>query len=340
MRRIFYLAALLLSAFFIIAALVYTAEFPNKYKNGFNRHYLHNAVTPLADMPTDGIIQDICGATSNRFFFSTTHPEKIISTNHELQDKKFISLHINNPPTDFFTAVDSPAIHIYAYNIPAIITADINTGNTLIRSLPAGAYSNAQAFGNGEFLLRKLSTKIPDQFFTKVLPDTIITEDHLSELHLDGGMCTDGLLHYDKSTRLFTYLHYYNNQFITFDSTLQLINSGRTIDTFSHFRFELSEEVKHIYSSQGPDQMINAASCVYKGILYVRSTLKADNDDATTYKNNIVIDTYDQLTGKYKGSFYLPGNNGEKITKMAIYDDILLIHYKARIHAYYWYPSF
>jgi len=336
MKRILYLAALLVAAFLVIATLVYTADFPNKYKNGFNRYYLQDTVTPLATIATEGIMQDICGTTSTRFFFSTNNPGKIISTNHLLQDKKVISLHFDRPPVDFFTAVDSPFIYLYAYNEPAVITTDMNTGSTKIINLPPGAYSNAQAFGNDAFLLRKLSTKIPDQFFVKVVKDSIITEEHLSELHLDGGMCTDGLLHYDKSTRLFTYLHYYNNQYISFDSTLQLKSSGHTIDTFSHYRFELSEDTKHIYTSQGPDHMINAASCVDKGVLYVRSTLKADNDD----KNNIVIDTYNLQTNKYTGSFYLPGNAREKISKMVICDDILLVHYSDRIRAFYWYPSF
>jgi hypothetical protein len=340
MKRIYYLAALLVAALLTIAILVYTADFPNKYKNGFNRFYIKATVTPLADISTGDILQDICGATPTHFFFATTNPGKIISTNHLLQDKKIISFHMDTIPVDFFTAVDSPAIYIYAYNMPAIITADMNTGSTKIKQLPAGAYSNAQAFSNDAFLLRKLSTKIPDQFFTKVMSDTIVTAQYLSELHLDGGMCTDGLLHYDKSTRLFTYLHYYNNQYISFDSSLQLKITGHTIDTFHHFRFELSAETKHIYTSQGPDHMINAASCVYKGVLYVRSTLKADNDDATTYKNNIIIDTYNLQADRYSGSFYLPGNAGEKINKMLIYDDVLLVHFKDRIRAYHWYPSF
>lgn len=343
MRRIYYLLAMLVAAFLIIAILVYNAEFPNKYKNGFNRYYIQNTVTPLADIPTEGIIQDICGATSTHFFFSTGDPEKIISTNHLLQEKKLISLHLNKSAMDFFTAVDSPFVYVYAYNMPAIITADINTGNIKIKQLPAGAYSNAQALGNNEFVLRKLSTEIPDQLFVKTMSDSIITEDHLSELHLDGGMCTDGLLHYDPGTHLFTYLHYYNNQYISFDSSLQYKSRGHTIDTFSHFRFELSDKIaatKHVFTSQGPDHMINAASCVYKGVLYVRSTLKADNDDVTVYRNNIIIDTYNLQTGQYTGSFYLPGNAREKINKMAIYNDILLVQCKDRIYAYYWYPSF
>jgi hypothetical protein len=339
MRRIYFLAALLVAAFLVIAILVHTATFPNKYKNGFKRYYLQNTVTPVANISSEGIIQHICGASSSRFFFSTNNPNKILSVNHLLQDRKIILLHINKPLTDFFTAVDSPFVYVYAFNIPAIITADMNSDSIRIKQLSPGAFSNAQAFGCDAFMLRKLSTTVPDQFFTRVNADTVITEDHLSELHLDGGMSTDGILHYDKSTHLFTYLHYYNNQYITFDTSLHLINSGHTVDTFSHFRFEVSES-QHIYSSQGPDQMINASSCVYNGSLYVRSTLKADNDDATLYKNNMVIDTYDLQKGSYTGSFYLPGNAKEQINRMLIYKDILLIHCKDRIYAYHWYPSF
>lgn len=343
MKRIYSLAALLVAAFLIIATLVYNADFPNKYKNGFSRNYLKNKVSLISSIPTEGMIQDVCGVTASRFFFSTGNPEKIISTNHLFQDKKLIALHINKPLTDFFTAVDSPFVYVYAFNIPAVITADINTGYTVTKQLSPGPYSNAEALGNNEFILRKLIPEITDQLFVKTMSDSLVKEDHLSELHMDGGMCTDGLLHYDHSTHLFTYLHYYNNQYIIFDSTLQYKNSGHTIDTFSHFRFELSDkiaETKHVFTSQGPDKMINMASCVYKGILYVHSVLKADNDDAAAYKNNTVIDTYNLQTNKYTGSFYLPGNSGEKINKLLIYEDILLVQCKENIYTYRWYPSF
>ncbi|SFD56154.1 hypothetical protein SAMN05518672_102427 [Chitinophaga sp. CF118] len=342
MRRIYYLAALLLTAFFIIAILVYTADFPNKHKNGFNRHYLQHAVAPLANIPTEGIIQGISGATVTQFFFSTGDPEKIITTNHQLQEKKLITLHIDAKDvihTSFFTEVDSPFIYVYAYNLPAIFTGDIHTGTTTKKLLPPGAFSNAHSLGKGTFILRKLSTKIPDQFFIKASTnsDSITTEDHLSALHYDGGMSTDGLLHYDTSTHIFTFLYYYNNSYISFDSILRPAGSGHTIDTFSHFRFELSGKTattKHVYTAEGPDHMINAASCVYKGNLYVRSTLKADNDSDTAYEKNIVIDMYNLQTHEYLGSFYLPGDPREKINKLAIFDDVLLVHCKNQIRAW------
>jgi hypothetical protein len=336
MRRIYYLTALLFAALFITAFLVYTADFPNKNKNGFNRHYLQHTVTPLAQIFTKGFIQNLCGATSTQFFFTTSNAKKIVVTNHLLQEKKLITFHTDSLGADFFTQADSPFIHIYAFNIPAIITADMNTGAVTKKRLPQGAFSQASSLGNGTFVLRKLSTSVPEQFFVKVTPDSITTGDHLSEVHMDGGMSTDGILHYDPSTYTFTYLHYYNNNYISFDTSLQLVNSGHTVDTFSHFRFNLSDndaKTKHVFTGQGPDHMINAASCVYKGYLYVRSTLKADNDD-DHYKNNIVIDVYNLRTGEYRGSFYLKGDAREKINKLAIYDDILVVNCRDRIYAW------
>jgi hypothetical protein len=333
MRRIYVLTALLFAALFIIAFLVYTADFPNKNKNGFNRHYLQHTVTPLANVSTRGVIQNICGATATQFFFATGNAKKIIVTNHLLQDRKLITLPVDpSLGLDFYTQTDSPFVYIYAFNKPAIITTNINTGATNTKQLPAGAFTQAQTLGNGTFILRKLSTKVPDQFFVKVTNDTITTGEHLSEIHMDGGMATDGILHYDPDTHLFTYLHYYNNNYITFDTTLQLARSGHTIDTFTHLHFELSQ-TKNVYSSQGPDHMINAASCVYKGYLYVRSTLKADNDDEG-YKNNIVIDVYKLHTGEYRGSFYLKGDAREQINKLAIFDDVLVVNCKDRIYAW------
>jgi len=336
MKRLCFLAVLSAAALLIIVLLVYTAEFPNKHKNGFNRWYQSGNPVLLATTSTDGIIQDIAGATATQFFFSTGDPGKIVTTTHLLQNKRLHDIHVDKKQDIdlyFFTAVDSPAVYIYAYNLPAIITADFNTGSSTYRQLSPGAYSNAQALGNNIFILRKLSTTIPDQFFVKVTTDTLESESELSDLHYDGGMTTDGILHYDPSTRLLTFVHYYNNEYSSFTTALHAAGKGHTIDTFTHFRFQLSEK-QHVFSSQGPDHMINAASCVYKGKLYVRSTLKADNDDNSRYRHNIVIDVYEISTGKYNGSFYLPADPKEKINKLFIYEDILLMHSKDLIYAY------
>jgi hypothetical protein len=335
MKRICYLAVLLAAALLTIVLLVHTSEFPNKHKNGFNRWYRPQNPVLLATASTDGIIQDIAGATTTQFFFSTGDPEKIVTTTHLLQNKQLHNVQVNKKEAIdlyFHTAVDSPFVYIYAYNLPAIITADINTGKSTVRQLAPGAFSNAQALGNNTFVLRKLSTVVPDQFFVKVTTDTFIKESELSELHYDGGMTTDGILHYDPTTQRFTFVHYYNNEYQSFTTDLRPVSKGHTIDTFSHFRFELSEN-KHVFSSQGPDHMVNAASCVYEGNLYVRSTLRADNDNSK-YKNNVVIDVYEISTGKYTGSFYLPADPREKINKLAIYNNILLMHCKDVIYAY------
>lgn len=338
-RRILYLAVLLSVAFIIIAFLVYTADFPNKHKNGFNRHYLSGKVIPIAQTSTRGMIQDIAGATATRFYFTTNDPEIIVTTIHTLHnfnvirfplpEKKEIDIY-------YFTAVDYPYAYIYAYNLPAIITVNLITGKSSTKHLPGGIYSNAQSISNNTFVLRKLSTIVPDQFFVKVntLNDTILHENNISEVLADGGMSTDGLLHYDSTSHLFTYLHYYNNRYFSFDSTLHAVDSGRTIDTFSHFRFELSDKIaktQHVFTSQGPDKMINAASCVSKGLLYVHSTLKADNDEKDTYQHNIVIDVYEMRSGKYKGSFIIPEDPMNRINKMMVVDNKLLMNFKDHI---------
>jgi hypothetical protein len=342
-KAIYILLSLLLSAIIIITVLVKTAPLPNKILNGFDRTiHATNFLLPLGNMPADSV-QLISGATKTQLFFTTADPTIILCTDYHLQHPKRIKLAlskglIDSLQTYFYTTIDSPFVHIFGYNMPAIITLPLSGGNTQVFRLPPGGFSKAYPITPDQFILRKLDRKIADQQFLKVNTTTndIIFEKNLSTLHQDGGMSTDGTLVYDTTSRKLIYTNFYNNQFFTFDTSLQKIKDGHTIDTSTHFRFQLSDATarnEHVFTSQGPDEMVNNTSFVYKGKLFVHSLLKGDHEADGKFDNNTVIDKYDINTTQYLGSFYLP-LRANKVRRIYIFNDKMVIQCRDLIYTY------
>lgn len=336
------LLSLLAASFAIISFLVFTATVPNKEKNGFNRRYLNVHVTPMAVRPAGSGMAGIAGATATHFFFSTSDPEKLSSTDHFLQHDSLLSFSLSKGIKDsmniyFYAQVDSPLVYIFAGNIPAILSTDMQQHTIQTTWLPKGGFSQGLAFGKNSFMLRKLDLDVPDQFFMRLDSEQLAREQQLSEGYKDAGMSTDGNLLYDPSTNQFTYLYHYRNTWLTFNKQLHLISSGHTIDTFSHFRFELSKataEKEKVFTSAGPEKIVNTTACVYKGQLFVHSTLKADNDDAAAFHERTIIDVYQLQQGAYAGSFYLPVPGNEHIRKMMIVNNVLLVLGRDKVYTF------
>lgn len=330
-KAILYLLLLLTAAFLIVAVLVYTAPDPDKQAAGFKREYLLPGALPaFAAIPTFGNIRDILAIHHDHLFFSTNDPSILLFSDTLLRmsphkNRKNINISPglrDSMRNDFFTLMEDDQIYICAYNIPAIAPAD---SSSHYKRLPYGGFSQAVLMRDGNFMLRKLEPGIKDQLFMHLDTSTwsLTGEKGLSEIYHDGGMRTDGSLNYDITTGLLTYVHYYSNGFFTFDNSMQLRSKGHTIDTFSHYRFRLAEGNKKVFTGEGPDQLVNAHSCAYSGILYVNSKIRADNDDYRFRRHN-VIDMYSLADNSYKGSLYLdiPANAG--IGQLFVYGNILL----------------
>ncbi|MBW8687557.1 hypothetical protein [Chitinophaga rhizophila] len=348
-KSIYTLLSLLIAAFLIVAILVLTAPAPNKQPNGFKRQYLEASPLPVtATLPTgNNNILDIAGADDSLYYFSVLRdPSTIIASSlqaNAIADTFRIELSPSfkdSVSEYFFTQYSNNRFFVYGYNIPSVCETG-RAGNIRLprqRSYNHGGFSQAQVLrDNQHFVLRKLHIQEKDQLFVRVTldNDSLHMEKGLSTLHRDGGMSTDGAMTYDRTTGLLTYVYYYSNRFFTFDSTLQLVSSGHTLDTFSVSKFSIAtnkDEKSQVYMNAGPDQMVNGFSCADNGVLYVQAKLKADNDDERMFGKYTVIDMYEIKSGRYKGSSYLDIPARTKINQLFVKGDQLLVHGETHIY--------
>lgn len=145
------------------------------------------------------------------------------------------------------------------------------------------------------------------------------------EKQIDGLFCTDGMLHYNHARKRLVYVYYYRNEFICMDTALHLLYRGRTIDGTVRVQIRVAEiESDQTMALASPPRIVNKKSHSSGDWLFIHSTIRATNEDKSTFSKNEVVDVYDLRDGNYSGSFYVPKINGEKLRDLKVYGDLLV----------------
>ncbi|HTI90234.1 MAG TPA: hypothetical protein VL727_06565 [Puia sp.] len=346
MKKYLYLLITILSAFFIILIIYRFGDIPNRRNNGFVRHYLLNSYSKMHEIDLRDTLYGIVGATRSTIYITTPVQDEILAvgSNGEKEVRrikipyfsrfydslKFNSLAIN---------IDSPYIYLFAENKPAIIKTAMDSSIFEIRILPPGPFTREVMIGRDRFILRKLESGLTDQIFVRYdLNSGILKkETGISEINGDGGIVSDGRLHFDSETRKLYYVYYYKNQILSFDTSLNLSNRFSLIDTTSSFKIRtglVKNSGSSAYTNITPAYIINKANYVEKGLLYNMSALRADNETDKFFSDNSILDIIDLKNGRYRGSICLPASHGSKLSQFFISNNRLISLYTNSIIIY------
>lgn len=328
-----------------VAALARFSYSPNNTKNGFLRNFtVPNLVLEKNETFAEEL-KEICGITSTQVYFSTATPGKIVASGHDLTKQEIITVPI--PPgritkkNPIFYQVTFPNIFVYEGNIPGITIYSITGEKKSTSTLEKGAFSRITHINGNIFVMRKINRKLRDQRFVKynTANSQLAPEKNISIPSTDMGLSADGKLYYDETSNRLCYIQLYINEFITFDTNLNLIGRYKTIDTSNISKFSSAiigvtpTSSNKIVTNDKPVQIINKAGCVDKGMIYIHSKLKADNESEAAEKN-AAIDMYDLKTGRYAGSFYIPWQKGEPLHRFMVYGDKVFAVYKNSVAVY------
>lgn len=310
----------------ITAFFVLTAHLPNKRPNGFKRFFLYTeTISPNTSIETDADVRQIISLTEDHIYLSTSTPGEILVIDHQLKTARTITFPFpdslrNTIGNVFSTQLDSPHVYLFAGNMSAIVCSSIRQeANIRVITVPGPAFLYAVALSKNSFVLQQFQNGVKDKQFVKFnsASHTTHPEDSISLQSEDGGVSTDGQLHYDQAGNRLLYMHYYNNTILTFDTNLVLKTRFHTIDTISS---------RHSLEARAP-LVSNQKSCLYNNLLLVCSNLKADNEKHQKYRNNIPIDIYKIATGQYIGSVYIPVSQGKLVKSMRAYGNKLAALY-------------
>jgi hypothetical protein len=284
MRSYRYLVVTFLSAFLVLWLIYHFGNIPNRHNNGFRRSYIPHAWSAVHEIRLQDTTYDIVGATPWNIYVAATAPGEVFEVGRDLQHtirrikipffgKYYDSLQFSS----LSIKVDSPRIYLFAENKPAIIKTNFDSSVFDIRILPPGAFTREAMADTDCFILRKLNPAIADQQFVWYSFGTgqLKKEDNISPVYGDGGIVTDGQLHFDAVTHTLCYIYYYRNLLLSFDTSFHSVNKFFSVDTARSFVIKtglVTNDGIKAYTNITPANMINKLNFVAGGlsIQYVR----------------------------------------------------------------------
>jgi hypothetical protein len=166
----------------------------------------------------------------------------------------------------------------------------------------------------------------------------VIAQNEVITGQQTGGFETDGILLSDTVNHRIFFMEYYRNRFYCMDSSLQVLYIGHTIDTVTTNSITIK-----LTNIEGDDRLmpatprpkVNKDCYISNEYLLAISALKADNEDADSFREKAVVDLYKLSDGKYAGSFYIPQVEGEKIKSLVVKNNLVVVLYKSRIASFH-----
>lgn len=333
-KKIFFLVLLSTSAFFIIQKLYKKSSDTEILKrNGFERFFTGN----IRDLKTI----TLTSRTNELIAIEDTTISILNESMKDITQVSTVGNYLKNIPISIFETCHPERFHNVSINNPLITVFDTKT-----KSISSKDISNSKDTGtciilknslirgiriSNTAILRALDTsnKYPIFLNVNIITKSIMWEQAITEKVLDGALSNDGIFIPVDSTKVI-YLYHHKNIYKCYDTSLNLLFTHHTIDTST-----TSPKIKNLpmggYAFSEPVRVKNMRGCVNDRILYVNSSLIAENEKRDEFRSNSVIDRYDLQSGKYLGSFYIPVLYGERINDFKIKGDKLFALYKKNL---------
>lgn len=312
-----------------------------KDKNGFVRRIASDKITFVRTINVHSSHLYFAGRNLHYVYLAkSTTPLQLI----EMSQNDYRIIHLRNPFNPILSEseiqIDSPYVYVSDLKLHKIFKGSIDNWQLTEELVHNCFYSAFVPLSNRSLALREFSNDSSQYVLVKRHHQSAYQAEStlLLEKQIDGFFCTDGMLRYDNSMRLLTYIYYYRNQFICTDTNLTLAYRGRTIDTTRYARIKVGK-LKNASMLASPPFIVNRRAIVDRGRLYINSTLKGDNEDAATFNASDVIDVYNLSTGQYEYSFYIPRFQNIRLRHFVINGDNVYALHDAFLNVYTFKPD-
>lgn len=298
----------------------------------FLREYAIHAAVQASEMDIEFNSWYIAGITPDRIYFgNVTAPLHILTTNTTLTDSQHVQVSIEGAPTIYKSAVvriTPPDFYIADGRKSVIYKGQLRNWQAKPVTLDSNTYfSQIIPIGNSTFAIRGNSARTGDNILGKIQqadPHMVLNAELLVNQQ-DGIFSTDGKLLYNALLKELIYTYYYRNEFIVFDTSLNLKYRGHTIDTFSRAQIKIGHIGSDNVNQLMDKKTINQQSCTSGKYLYVKSNVLAKNDIRDRLSRESIIDVYNVQDNTYRFSFTLPHHSEKKLQDFMVFDDKILI---------------
>ena len=151
------------------------------------------------------------------------------------------------------------------------------------------------------------------------LKDKILTKQST------GTFDTDGLLQWNKQSKIYTYLYHYRNQYLVLDENLILKSQNNTIDTITSAKIDLVHFKKRNHYELGSQTiMVNKTAASNNNSYFIVSDRLGKFEKDYHAKGMSIIDSYDFRNNRYEYSFYFYHQPKQSIQQLVAYNNYLI----------------
>ena len=326
-RKILYIVLTMIVSSALVIGLFLSSEHIMKKENPFVRRFMPHHIDKAEYLDLEVNSYYIAGLTIDTIYLGNyTAPLLItaVPTNlgtkveHQIEldetQRSFRSLTVRVYGEDFFISDGS---------IPIIYKGSTFDWNATKYMEEKVYFSLMQPLENSTFLFRSQRAINGEHVLGRLqVNDSTSFElyDDVLQKQIDGVFDTDGQVVTDVKTKQGIYTYYYRNQYLVYQPQNNQFIQGKTIDTTTVAKIQVTELADGTRKMGAPPQKVNAKTYAYNGLLYIKSELLGKNEPKSMWNQASIIDVYDYNKNNYLYSFYAYDHQKEKMKDFALND--------------------
>lgn len=326
----------------IVALLFVSSEAIIHHRNPFVRRFIPHRINKMYQEDLGFNSYYFAGIGKGKIYLGNyTNPSKITVLDSTLKNRKEFTIQLTNvkfPFRSIQVKVVPPYFYVLDGTVPCIFRGTIGNWKASLIDYRTIHFSAAAPINSNAIAIRTRDTQKRENTLGLIEfgnPVQVQLTPKLLQKQIDGVFDTDGNLHYSPALQKLIYVYYYRNEFIVVDSHLKLSYRGHTIDTNSVAKLKIAYLPEQgIKQFSAPPFTVNAASSVFKNLLFVHSNLEGKFESEKMWNQASVVDVYDIVENSYQFSFYVYHHNRQKMRSFVVSDSHLFALIDDQIVAY------
>lgn len=340
-KSVILIAVISLACVAVVGVLFLRASTSIRYKQNFYRLYTDQTPAMISSAALSKNLS-LAGCDREHIYLSDIEaPAHLLIKNWKLETVKEVLIDLNGGVLVGRTTVkvDSPYFFVADSGKPMVYRGLVSDWKASPFLTSQMYFSDYLPLSGNRLVINTQAANRTDSVFRRMLgiikndSPQIKLQPGLLKGQLDEHYSTMGRLSYDKDKHrvLFTYLH--RNEVAVMDTNLNLVERKHTIDTISKIKVKPIMVNDSTTTLASPPGVVNFQSYSAGGLHYVNSDLMG-NEDREKFDHSTVIDCYGIEPFKYKGSFYIPDNEGKKVNQFMVTENKLLAVFSKSISTY------
>jgi len=326
-KKIFYIVLTMVISSAVVVGLFVSSEHIMKRENPFVRRFMPHHIDKAEYLDVEVNSYYIAGLTNDTIYLGNyTAPLLITAVPTNLSTKVEHQIKLDETQRSFRSLtirVQGQEFFVSDGTIPIIYKGSTNNWKAKRFMEEKIYFSLLQPINEHQFLFRSQRAANGEHVLGKLdFNDSTTFElyDNALQKQIDGVFDTDGQLITDAITNKGIYTYYYRNQYLVYQPQTNQFTQGKTIDTTTLAKIQVTELTDGTRKMGAPPQKVNSKAYAYNGMLYIKSDLMGKNEPRSMWKQASIIDVYDYNKNEYLYSFYAYDHHREKIKEFAVND--------------------